>query len=245
MKINKQKIESIKQIINNIKGKVANNSKEKVPKKYYALLILMVMLAIMTLSSNINSYNKSKGQQYEEYKLQDNQVTSNNVQVKEYLKAESSISTNIATIEEETVETISKNEEYKYIMPIQGEMIKEFAQEKLVYSETLGMWKTHPGIDIKAQLGAEVKTASDGEVVKVYQDSFYGNTIEIQDTQGYTFIYSNLDDDIKVREGDKVKQKDVIGAVGVSALGELADITHLHFEVVKNKTQVNPQDLIN
>lgn len=246
MKLNKQKIEDIKNKIKNIKHKVATDKTEKVPKKYYALLILMLMLGIMTLSNNIKQYNKSKQEEYKEYELEDEQqADTSNVDIVNYKTDQSSISTNISTIEEEVVEAISSNRETKYIMPITGEIIKEFAVEKLVYSETLGMWKTHPGIDIKAELGANVKSASNGTIQSVDKDSFYGNTVKVLDSDGYTFVYSNLDNDFDLKEGDQVKQGDIIGKIGVSAQGELLDQTHLHFEVIKDETQVNPQDLIN
>ena len=130
-------------------------------------------------------------------------------------------------------------------MPIHGEILKEYATEKLVYSETLGMWKTHPGIDIKANLNDNVKSASDGIVQSVEKDSFYGNVVKIIDGAGYTFVYSNLDSNIQLKQGDNVKKGDIIGTVGVSATGELQDSTHLHFEVIKDGIQVNPLDLIN
>jgi len=244
MKFNKHKIEDIKNKIINVGKKITSNNKEKVPKKYYALLILMLMLGGLTLSSNIKEYNKSKQQEFKEYELEEKQADSDDVEIINYQTAQSSISTDISNFDEEAVETISNNKT-NYIMPITGEIIKEFAVEKLVYSETLGMWKTHPGIDIKAELGENVKSSSDGIVKIIEKDSFYGNTVKIQDQNGYIFVYSNLDNDISLKEGDKIEQGEVIGIVGVSAAGEIQEQTHLHFEVIKDANQVNPQDLIN
>ncbi len=245
MKFNKQKIEEIKNKITSIREKITDEKKEKVPKKYYALLILMVMLGIITLSGNIREYNNSIQEDFSEYELEE-QVNTSTVEIVNYQTAVSSISTDISTIEdEETVETMSSNNKTNYIMPVVGEVIKEFAVEKLVYSETLGMWKTHPGIDIKANLNTSVKSSSDGEVLTVEKDSFYGNTVKIVNGAGYTFVYGNLDNDIEVKQGDKVGQGKIIGRIGVSAAGELLDSTHLHFEIVKDGIQVNPEDLIN
>ena len=133
----------------------------------------------------------------------------------------------------------------EYQLPVEGEIIKEFAIEKLVYSETLGMWKTHPGIDIKADLGTKVISSSNGIVQSVKKDSFYGNTVKILSEEGYMFVYSNLDNNINLLEGEKVKQGEVIGKVGVSSAGEIADKSHLHFEIIKDEIQVNPLDFIN
>lgn len=251
MKFNKQKIEEIKNKLTNIREKTASTHKEKVSKKYYALLVLMLLLGMITLSNNIKVYNKSKQETYTEYELEKEQeVDNSNVEIERYKTDQSSISTNISTIEEEAVETISSNKaeqvnESKYIMPIAGDIIKEFAVEKLVYSATLGMWKTHPGIDIEAELETEVKSASEGTVQMVESDNFYGNIVKILDSEGYTFVYGNLDNNINLNKGDRVNKGDIIGKVGVSASGELADESHLHFEVINDEVQVNPLDLIN
>ncbi len=251
MKLNKQKIAEIKQRMKNIKDKIAGDKTEKVPKKYYALLILMLMLGMVTLTNNIKQYNEVNREDYVEYNLNEQAADSDDVDVESYITDQSSISTNTSNIDE-AIETLASNvnkeqskKETKYIMPIHGEFLKEYATEKLVYSETLGMWKTHPGIDIKANLNDNVKSASDGTVQTVEKDSFYGNVVKITDNAGYMFVYSNLDNNIQVKQGDSVKQGDIIGTVGVSAMGELQDETHLHFEVIKDGMQVNPLDLIN
>ena len=244
MKLNKQKIDILKQKIENIKGKMTNTEKEKVPKKYYALLILMLMLGIMTLSRNVREYNMNNREDFEEYELENEKVVSSKIETINYLTDESSISTDVSS-DIEAIEVVSKNNIVKYIMPVNGEILKEFAIEKLVYSDTLGMWKTHPGIDITAELGTEIKSASYGVVDQVKQDTFYGNTIRIIDENDYIFVYSNLDNQILLKEGDIVKQGQIIATVGVSATGELADASHLHFEIIKDGKQVNPLDLIN
>ena len=251
MKLNKQKIEEIKGKMKNIKDKITGDKTEKVPKKYYALLILMLMLGMVTLTNNIKQYKESNSEDYIEYNLNNQTVASDDVDVVNYITDQSSISTDLANMDE-AIETLSENtnkeqrkKETKYIMPIEGEILKEYATEKLVYSKTLGMWKTHPGIDIKARLNDNVKSASNGVVQSVEKDSFYGNVVKITDNAGYTFVYSNLDSDIQIKQGDSVKQGDIIATVGVSATGELADETHLHFEVIKDETRINPLDLIN
>jgi len=251
MKLSKQKIEEIKQKTKNIKDKIMGDKTKKVPKKYYTLLILMIMLGMLTLNNNIKQYNEASREDYIEYNLKEQTVDSRDVDVVNYITDQSSISTNISNMDE-AIETISSNsnkvkdtKETKYIMPVNGEILKEHATQKLVYSETLGMWKTHPGIDIKAKLNDKVKSASNGRVQEVEQDNFYGYVVRIVDSTGYTFVYSNLDKDILVKQGDDIKQGNIIGTVGVSATGELADETHLHFEVIKDGLQLNPLDLIN
>lgn len=248
MKFNKQKIEEIKIKIKNVKEKIINNENSKVSKKYYVLLILMLMIAIITLSNNISRYSKSRKEDYTKYYLEDSSASNtDNLQIENYLTAASSINTTEPNIGE-VIETISANSvenTEEYIMPVDGEIIKECAVEKLVYSETLGMWKTHPGIDIKAEIESNVVSASSGIVQEVEKDSFYGNVVKVIEDSGYIFVYANLDDEIKLSKGDKVNKGDVIGQIGVSATGELLDTAHLHFEIIKEEKQINPLDLIN
>lgn len=246
MKINKQKLEEIKNKINNIKSKIANNKKENMPKKYYVLLILMLLVGVVTLANNMKEYNESKKEDYIEYELEKNNKLIRNVVQEEYKTDVSSISTDISNMQEGVIATISNRyQTSEYLMPVSGEVVKEYAVEKLVYSNTLGMWKTHPGIDIKAEIETEVIASSSGIVQDIKKDSFYGNVVEILDSRGYIFVYANLDDNIKLKQGDKVNIGDVVGMVGVSASGELADEAHLHFEVIKDGQQINPLDLIN
>ena len=47
-----------------------------------------------------------------------------------------------------------------------------------------------------------------------------------------------------VKAGDSVKAGDVIGAVGDTAILESADKPHLHFQVFKDGTPVDPADFL-
>ena len=113
-----------------------------------------------------------------------------------------------------------------------------------MYSKTLDMWKVHLGIDIAAKVESEVVSVCDGEVIEVSKSNFYGNTVKIQHKDGYVSVYSNLDEDISLKKGDEVKQGEVIGKIGVSALGEIADESHLHFEILKGTESINPKDVL-
>lgn len=130
------------------------------------------------------------------------------------------------------------------IMPIQGDIITEFAQDKLIYSETLEEWRGHSGIDIKAEIGANVIAPMDGTVTKVYEDSLWGKTIVIDHGNGLETKYCNLGTLEMVKEGLNVKQGDYIATVGKSAQIELLMEDHLHFEVIKNQKTVDPRSII-
>ena len=127
-----------------------------------------------------------------------------------------------------------------FIKPVEGEIIVEFAKENLVYSNTLQEWVTHNGIDIKAEKTTVVKASAEGEIKSIKNDPRYGITVVIEHVNGYTSIYSNLLTAEFVKEGEKVKQGQTIGTVGNTATFEIADETHLHFEILKDNEYVNP-----
>lgn len=129
--------------------------------------------------------------------------------------------------------------------PVVGEVTKVHSTEIPVFSETLGEWRIHTGIDIATEEGAEVFAAADGEVTKVWSHPHFGKTVEITHNGGIVSVYSNLAaDKVTVKEGDAVKAGAKLGAVGDSALTELADEAHLHFEIKVSGVSVNPLDYI-
>ena len=57
-------------------------------------------------------------------------------------------------------------------------------------------------------------------------------------------VYQNLAEDVAVSVGDTVKSGEVLGAVGESALIEIAEEPHLHFALRVAGKSVNPLDYI-
>lgn len=127
-----------------------------------------------------------------------------------------------------------------YTWPVKGEIIRDFSLEVLAYDETMGDWRTHCGMDISAQLGAEVCAVSAGTVEAVYADDLMGTTVVIDHGEGVRSIYSNLAAVPTVEVGDTVKTGTVIGAVGETALAESGRPPHLHLEMSKNDHIVDP-----
>lgn len=270
IKYNIQKIKELKNRYMNVKDKILNN-KENIAKinkanfKYYVLLFLMLVLGVISLTINIKKYNEVSKENYTTYTLEDlpsyTKTDGEKEEIKDienieenvqYTTVVSSISTNVSFEDEleKTTENkknnVSKNTttNKKYIYPVEGDILKDFARETVVYSKTLDMWKVHLGLDIAAKVESEVVSVCDGEVIEISKSNFYGNTVKIQHKDGYVSVYSNLDEDISLKKGNKVKRGEVIGKIGVSALGEIADESHLHFEILKGTESINPKDVL-
>ncbi|MBO5397935.1 MAG: M23 family metallopeptidase [Clostridia bacterium] len=142
-------------------------------------------------------------------------------------------------IEEPKSETVEP-EPITFSAPINGEIIKDFANETLVYSETLEEWTVHNGIDIKAPKTTVVMASAEGMVESIKNDPRYGLTVTITHRDGFKTIYSNLLTAEFVSEGQEVEKGRTIGTVGESASFEAVEEAHLHFEMMKDGKYVNP-----
>lgn len=130
------------------------------------------------------------------------------------------------------------------VMPVNGEVINPFSNGELIRSETLGVWKTHDGVDIAADSGTQVKSMNRGEVTKIWQDALWGNCITIDHGDGIIGHYYNLSAAITVEEGDTVESGQVIGAIGDTAQIEAAQPSHLHFGLKRSGEWIDPISFI-
>ena len=162
--------------------------------------------------------------------LTTNKITSNNTI--------SQTNSKVEDLEKEKSE--EKTVELKFEKPVDGDIIRDFAVESLIYSETLQEWTTHTGIDIKAEKTTVVKAAETGTVKTIKNDPRYGLTIIIEHENGFQTVYSNLLTSEFVVEGEKVEKGQSLGTVGNTAAFEIADEPHLHFEITKDNVQVDP-----
>ena len=146
--------------------------------------------------------------------------------------------------EDTTNKTVSsekqEEKEISFVMPVDGEIVRGFAKDSLVYSETLQEWIIHQAIDIKANSRDVVKAAAEGTVIAIKSDPRYGLTVIIEHDGGFKTVYSNLLTAEFVVEGETVKQGQTLGTIGSSATFEIADEPHLHFEMLKDSEYVDP-----
>ncbi len=130
------------------------------------------------------------------------------------------------------------------IRPVNGSVLQDYAMDRLTYNPTTKDWRVHNGVDLAATAGQTVLAAKAGTVSAVYEDDYYGGTVVIRHEDGYATQYSNLSTLSTVSAGDTVKAGDIIGTVGGTALLELAQEPHLHFEVSCNGEPVDPAEFL-
>lgn len=117
-----------------------------------------------------------------------------------------------------------------------------FSGDELVYSATLGDWRTHNGADYAAPAGESVSPAKAGRVDSVTEDALWGGVVEISDKTGVIWRYCGLTD-TEVKAGDSVTTSTVLGkAANVPA--ETSGEAHLHLECLKGGTYLDPEGLM-
>lgn len=102
--------------------------------------------------------------------------------------------------------------------------------------------RAHHGVDYAAPKGTPVYAIGSGKVIKkAYQKNGAGYYLKIRHNSTYTTSYMHLSGYAKgLKEGDFVKQKQVIGYVGSTGL---STGPHLDFRVYENGTPINPLTL--
>ena len=127
-------------------------------------------------------------------------------------------------------------------MPLDGEIIKAFSGETLVYNPTLNMWMTHNGIDIASKKDTAVKAALAGEIADVRSDDSQGLVVEISHGVNGRTVYAGLAE-TSVNAGDKINAGQQLGIVGAPPF-ESAQGNHLHFEYIVKDLYVDPVEYL-
>ena len=143
---------------------------------------------------------------------------------------------------EESVEEVVAAPDY--IWPVSGEIERGHNAERLMYDVTMRDWRTHEGIDIIAPLGSTVTATRGGLVTSVEADDLYGTVVTVEHDDGSQAMYANLAELPAVSVNDRIEQGYIIGAVGDTALCEVAQGTHLHFALSVNGESVDPLSLL-
>jgi len=121
-----------------------------------------------------------------------------------------------------------------YGLPLDGWISKEFIQDP----KALG--GPHPGIDIAAPEGREVKVTAPGVVRLAGWDDYYGNLIVVEHQNGYETYYGH-NSKLVASVGEEVKRGQVIALSGNTGR---STAPHLHYEIRKDGESLNPRDYL-
>jgi murein DD-endopeptidase MepM/ murein hydrolase activator NlpD len=108
------------------------------------------------------------------------------------------------------------------------------------YHPILKRVKAHNGIDYKAPKGTPVLAAGDGKVIRSAYSKYNGHHVFIQHANSIVTKYLHFTNRT-VKQGQRVKQGQVIGYVGATGL---AQAPHLHYEFLLNGVHRNPRTVV-
>lgn len=148
--------------------------------------------------------------------------------------------------EAEDASALPDNTPPEFILPASGYISKPHDLTQAVFSATMNDYRIHRGIDIEASIGDDVLCSADGTVESCYVDPFMGTCIEVAHSGGFVSYYKNLSPELPegIEAGAQVSCGQVIGSVGESAIIEIADATHLHFELSQNEMSLDPTEYL-
>ncbi len=128
-----------------------------------------------------------------------------------------------------------------FVLPASNVILEAYS-DMPVYSETLGEWRTHNGVDFICDSGENVKAVADGTVSAIKEDALWGQVIEIDHGGKLISRYCGVKPH-NVKAGQTVKAGDAIGTVADIPM-EITKPSHLHLEMVSNGKTLDPMTLI-
>lgn len=146
----------------------------------------------------------------------------------------------------EQITDISENKDISYILPCEGFVVKGFSPDVPVFSETMSDYRVHLGIDIACEENCNIKAVADGKISSISNDTFSGVTVSIEQADGHLVKYANLSENIPsgISEGSFINAGTIVGCIGNTSLSEATEPPHLHLEIYKDGSAVNPEDLL-
>jgi murein DD-endopeptidase MepM/ murein hydrolase activator NlpD len=125
-----------------------------------------------------------------------------------------------------------------FTRPAQGRISGVFGSQRILNGIPRA---PHMGLDIAGPVGTPVVAAADGIVSLAKPDMVLtGQTVVVEHGFGLDTVYIHMSD-IKVVDGQRVKQGDVIGAIGQTGR---ATGPHLHFGVTWFNTRLDPETVL-
>ena len=131
-----------------------------------------------------------------------------------------------------------------FALPAEGTLSVEHDPDLQVFSPTMKDYRVHLGVDINTAEGASVYSAAEGVVEKVWEDPMMGWCIAIAHDGDSATYYKNLGETLAtgIKQGATVSAGQLLGTVGDSAMLEIAQEPHLHFEMTVGGLQVDPEE---
>jgi murein DD-endopeptidase MepM/ murein hydrolase activator NlpD len=200
-------------VLNIFKGKFAIN------RNYYVLFVFMSILAAASIYTNFVTNRKLSEESFEVFKNNSAQETEE-VESSISESLQDATSNNNDTRKTQDVQTVATSSNIakvaakpkvvplSFSIPLDGEIIKGYSTDKLIYSNTLESWKTHDGLDIKAEIGKSVKSIEKGiSKVNIFTDLTLAAVKRIREEANLQTNYLDLNNAVLEAINDEAVKK--------------------------------------
>ena len=162
--------------------------------------------------------------------------TKNIEQVEQTVEVASAIETAQTEVQEavkemQKIKSATLDGVYFAVRPVSGTITSRFGANESIRDHT------HKGMDIAAPYGTKIVAAAKGKITHSGWMGGYGNLIIITHENGIQTYYGHCSK-LYAKVGDEVEAGEEIAAVGSTGF---STGNHLHFEIRKNGSQINPQ----
>jgi murein DD-endopeptidase MepM/ murein hydrolase activator NlpD len=211
----------------------------------FICLCVVATAAILTFRSDENQkVNQNKTTISQQKKNSETAITEdkhdNALQVKQNSSKENS-KENTNVQKQEASKSVSSSTSMDFQKPVEGNIARGYSQDP-VYWDSTESYRPNLGYEIQAKIGTPVFAAMSGKVEKIDKNTQDGVEVIINHQNGLKTIYSNLNSNLKVSEGQDISKGQVIGVVGNTTLRSAYEKygDHLHFAVLKGDEFVDP-----
>lgn len=205
---------------------------------------------------------QAEEQKYQEEQNQSEETNTNQIvnEAEEPLEQDTETEEEDDTSETEENDTVSEAEENaaqtagggsglnfsgndKLLWPVEGTLLMNYSMDKMVYFSTLDQFKYNPALVISGEKGDQVIASAPGVVKSIDKMAETGTTVNVDIGGGYELFYGQLSD-VKVKTGDYVDSKTVLGYVGEPSIYYSVEGSNVYFEMRKDGQPVNPMDYL-
>lgn len=129
------------------------------------------------------------------------------------------------------------------LWPVEGNVIMNYSVDHLIYHATLMQFKVNPAIIIDAEVGTEVKSATEGVISDIYDDPITGLTVTMDIGDGYSLLYGQLAN-VNHKIGDRLEEGAAIGVINEPTRFYSVEGSNLYFMVLEDDETINPMLLL-
>ena len=146
------------------------------------------------------------------------------------------------TASESVTKTLNFTADQGLVRPVSGEILMYYSMDKSIYFATLDQYKYNPATVLSAVEGDQVVVCADAKVISIYDNEEIGHAVTLDLGNGYQATYGQLKD-VDITEGSYVNRGEALGSVAAPTKYYTLEGPNLYFQVTKDGTPVNAEEL--